>query len=158
MERKVNRISREQMMMEWAHTAAKRGTCGRLAVGAVIARDFRPISAGYVGAPSGEPHCEEAGCDLNIPCTRTDHAERNAIKFAVENDINIQGADLFTTDAPCADCSMLIITAKIKRVYYNRPYRAQSIEMLVENGVQVFQTLANGMINEIKYLDDAEKS
>lgn len=149
----MNRISREVMLMMWARAASMRGTCGRLAVGAVIARDSRPISAGYVGAASGQPHCEEAGCDLTQPCTRTDHAEANAIKFARDHNISVFGADLVTTDAPCASCAQEIITAGLKRVYYERPYRAQSLEMLLEYNIEVYQLLANGMLNRIVLLD-----
>lgn len=130
-----------------------RGTCGRLAVGAILARDSRPIMAGYVGAPSGEPHCDEAGCDLMQPCTRTKHAEWNAIVEAHRILIDTNGADLYCTDAPCASCAQKIIDAGIKRVYYERPYRAQAVEMLVDSNVQVFQLHANGWLNEIKYVD-----
>ena len=138
------------MLMLIAHIAAMRGTCGRLAVGAVIAREARPISLGYVGPPSGEPHCDPGGlCDLSQPCLRTFHAERNAIDFAKKWGISVEGADLYTTDLSCADCAARIITAKIKRVYYDRPYRAQALEMLLDNHVEVYQILANGMLRQI---------
>lgn len=144
------RISREQMLMETAHVVAKRGTCGRLAVGAVIARESRPISWGYVGAPSGEPHCEEAGCDLSLPCTRTNHAERNAILFALNHLIDIRGADIYVTDSPCAICADMIVRHGLKRVYFDRSYRdGGGIEVLRENDVEVYQVLANGMIHRI---------
>lgn len=79
----------------------------------------------------------------------------NSISFAIDNSISVQGADLFTTDAPCASCAQAIITAGIKRVYYDRPYRAQAIEMLIEEGIEVYQLLANGMLNRIIYVDEA---
>lgn len=143
------RISRETMLMEMAHVAAKRGTCGRLAVGTVIARDARPISLGYVGPPAGEPHCWEFGCDLTQRCTRTLHAERNAIEWAWKQGLNIEGADLFNTDASCADCCSWIIDAKIARVYYDREYHASSLPMLLERGIEVYRVLANGMIRRL---------
>jgi dCMP deaminase len=117
------RITREQMLMEIAFTVAKRGTCGRLQVGAVIARDSRVISMGYVGPPSGEPHCEEFGCDLTKPCRRTIHAERNAIEFAWRQELPIKGADMFCTDSPCPICTELLLYAGIARLYFRRPYR-----------------------------------
>lgn len=145
------RISREQMAMEWAHTASKRGTCGRLAVGAIIVKGSRPISAGYVGAPAGEPHCDEVHCDMSKPCTRTTHAEVNAIKFAQQRDIEIQGADMFVTDSPCIFCAQKIVEAGIDRVYYDRAYRdLAGVSVLLNGAVQVFQILANGMVREIK--------
>lgn len=143
------RISRELMLMEMAHIAAKRGTCGRLAVGAIIARDARPLSLGYVGPPSGQPHCWEFNCDLSKPCTRTLHAERNAIEWAQRRSIDIEGADIYTTDLSCADCTSRIIDAKLKRMYYDREYRAQALEMLLEAGIEVYRVLANGMVTPI---------
>ena len=53
----VTRISRDEMLMEVAHVTAKRGTCSRLQVGAVISRDGRILVTGYNGAPAGLPHC-----------------------------------------------------------------------------------------------------
>jgi deoxycytidylate deaminase len=47
------------MLMEMALVVARRGTCNRKQVGAVIARDGRVISIGYNGAPPGLPHCSE---------------------------------------------------------------------------------------------------
>jgi dCMP deaminase len=140
------RISREMMLMEWAYTASKRGTCGRLAVGAVIALESRPISAGYVGAGPGELHCEEAGCDLTQPCRRTTHAEINAIKFAQARMIDIRGADMYVTDSPCLACADEIIFAKLRRVFFDREYRqADGIQRLLEYGVEVHRILANGI-------------
>ena len=133
--------------MEWAYTASKRGTCGRLAVGAVIARESRPISAGYVGALPGAPHCAEAQCYLSKPCDRTVHAELNAINFAIRADIDIEGADMFVTDSPCHLCAYEIIHRKLARVFFDRQYRKPlGIELLKMNGILVVQVLANGMM------------
>lgn len=52
-----DRISRSVMLMEMAHIVAKRGTCSRLQVGAVISKEGRILTMGYNGAPSGLPHC-----------------------------------------------------------------------------------------------------
>lgn len=147
----MNRITREQMMMEWAHTAAKRSTCGRLAVGAVICRHSHPISAGYVGAPSGIPHCDQNGCDLMKPCTRTIHAEINAIKFAKMEGIRIEDADMFITDSPCVNCAHQIVAAGIRRVYFDREYRVtEGIELLLTHNLEVYRILANGMMRRYR--------
>lgn len=53
----MSRISRDQMLMDIAEVVAKRGTCNRLQVGAVISKEGRIISTGYNGVPSGLPHC-----------------------------------------------------------------------------------------------------
>ena len=51
------RITREGMLMEVAQLVAKRGTCSRLQVGAVFAKDGRIVATGYNGAPRWVPHC-----------------------------------------------------------------------------------------------------
>ena len=54
-----------------AELTAKRSTCMRRSVGAVIVKDRRAIATGYNGAPRGIAHCEErGGCirqQMNIP-------------------------------------------------------------------------------------------
>ncbi len=138
------RISREEMLMRIAHTAAMRGTCGRLSVGAIIARDSRPISLGYVGAPAHEPHCDENDCDMTKPCTRTVHAEINALRFAVEWNIQIVGADMFVTNSPCIECAKAIYGSGVRRVYYDKPYRlTDGIDYLRGLGVSVHQVHIN---------------
>lgn len=146
----MSRITREQMLIEMAYIASKRGTCGRLAVGAVLARDSRPISLGYVGAPPGEPHCEEAKCDLSKACTRTRHAEHNVLRFALEHKIRTVGADLFVTDSPCLSCAEEIIDAGIARVFFDREYRlTDGLELLLSAPIEIHRILANGMIRRI---------
>ena len=146
------RISREQMLMEVAYTASKRGTCGRLAVGAIIARDSRPVSLGYVGAPRGCPHCSPTVCpDLRAPCTRTVHAEANAILSAEDHRIDIHGADMFVTNSPCLECAMMIGENGIRRVYYDQEYRIpDGVHHLLERRVEVYRILMNGMIRQIE--------
>lgn len=53
----MERISREQMLMEVAHVVARRGTCSRAQVGVVFAREGRILATGYNGAPPGIAHC-----------------------------------------------------------------------------------------------------
>lgn len=68
----LQRPSREQALMETAHVWAKRSTCSRNHVGAVIAREGRILSQGYNGAPAGMPHCNHTcACDHKglAPCS-----------------------------------------------------------------------------------------
>jgi dCMP deaminase len=144
------RISRETMLMEMAHVAAKRGTCGRLAVGAVIAVESRPISIGYVGALPGAPHCWELQCDLSKPCTRTVHAELNAINWAVRQGLEVEGADMYITDSPCLKCAQEIANHRLGRIFFDRQYRIHDgVDHLMMNGHEVYQVLANGFSRRI---------
>lgn len=53
----LERISRDEMLMEVAEVVARRGTCSRAQVGVVFARDGRILATGYNGAPRGMAHC-----------------------------------------------------------------------------------------------------
>jgi len=56
-----NRPSWDDYFMEVAHAISKRATCDRGQSGCVIAKDRQFIVSGYVGSPSGFPHCDEVG-------------------------------------------------------------------------------------------------
>ena len=56
--------------MELALVVAKRSTCLRQKVGAIIVKDKRILATGYNGAPSGMAHCLDIGClreKLGVP-------------------------------------------------------------------------------------------
>ena len=115
---------------------ARRATCDRGRSGCVIVKDKRIMTTGYVGAPSGLPHCDEAGHDMrkvfdnngNVTqhCVRTLHAEQNAIIQAARFGIPLEGATLFCKMTPCRTCAMMIINAGIKRVVCDKRYHADS--------------------------------
>ena len=82
------RPSYDEYFMEMAHVVAKRSTCMRRKVGAILVKDKHILSTGYNGAPKGMKHCSEIGClreHMNIPSgerhelCRGLHAEQNAI-------------------------------------------------------------------------------
>lgn len=131
----MSRPTRHDVLLNVAEALAERSTCHRAQVGAIIARDFRIISTGYNGSPSGMPHCpldEEPGCD------RTVHAEANAIVYAARQGIATEGATLYTTLSPCVECAKLIVNAGIQQVYYAEAYRIpDGIQYLMDAGVNV---------------------
>lgn len=64
------RPSWDEYFMEVAQLVAKRSTCLRRNVGAVLVKDKRILATGYNGAPRGLKHCLDIGCirqKLNIP-------------------------------------------------------------------------------------------
>jgi dCMP deaminase len=121
----MDRITRTEMLMRTAAVISGRGTCERAFVGAVIAKEGRIISTGYVGAPAGLPHCTDVGDEIGADggCTRTVHAEANAIAFAARAGTSTDGAELYCTHSPCLKCAQLIINAGIERVYFENYYR-----------------------------------
>ena len=110
--------------MDIASLASTRSTCDRKWVGAVIVKDRGILTTGYNGSLVGAPHCDDVGhLMIDGHCTRTVHAEMNAIAQAAKNGITIDGADLYVTARPCWNCFRVIANTGIKNVYYAEEYR-----------------------------------
>jgi dCMP deaminase len=135
--------------MSIAVLVAKRSTCIRRHVGAVIVKDKRMLSTGYNGVPTGIRHCTEIGClrdKLNVPSgekhelCRGLHAEQNAIIQAAYHGVEIKGAELYCTNQPCIICSKMIINAGIKKIFYQDGYPDDlSLEMLKEADIRLIR-------------------
>lgn len=143
----IERPSWDDYFMDITCLVAKRATCMRRAVGAIVVKDRRVLATGYNGAPSHVRHCAEVGClreQMNVPSgerhelCRGIHAEQNAIIQAAYHGVSIKGADLFCTNLPCSICAKMIINAGIVRIVYQSGY-ADSIskEMLAEAEVEL---------------------
>ena len=118
------RKSWHDYFMDIATLVATRSTCDRKHVGAVIVRDRVILTTGYNGSIAGAPHCDDVGhLMIDGHCTRTVHAEMNAIAQAAKNGITIDGADLYVTARPCWNCFRVIANAGIESVYYGEEYR-----------------------------------
>ncbi|MEK0325034.1 MAG: dCMP deaminase family protein [Nitrosopumilus sp.] len=126
------RISRDQMLMSMAQIVAKRSTCIRGQVGAVIAYEGRIISMGYNGAPSGLPHCTPLNCNKENPCSTTVHAEANAIVFAAKYGLQLSDATLYCNYSPCKACSQLIINSGIIEIVFQKEYRVREGLLLMQ--------------------------
>lgn len=122
-------------MMDIAFTVARRGTCSRLQVGAIVSRDGRVISTGYNGKPVGMSHCVHTDDE---PCRLAVHAEANAVAFAARYGVSCAGAELHVTHQPCLNCAMLVINAGIVRVSYLETYRDPAgLHLLEGAGIDV---------------------
>lgn len=131
--------------MDITHLVAKRSTCLRRQVGALLVKDKRILATGYNGAPSGIAHCLDVGClreKKNIPSgerhelCRGSHAEQNAIVQAAAYGIPIKGAVLFCTNLPCSICMKMIINAGVKTIFYEDGYQDPlSQELVGEAGI-----------------------
>jgi len=143
------RPSWETYFMDIAQLVAKRSTCLRRSVGAVVVKDKRVLSTGYNGAPMNVAHCRVTGCireQMKIPSgerhelCRGIHAEQNAIIQAAYHGVSIKESALFCTNLPCSICAKMIINAGIQTIYYLSGYAdAMSEEMLKEAGVDVLK-------------------
>ena len=122
--------------LRMARIWAENSYCERRKVGALIVKDKMIISDGYNGTPAGfENVCEEEN-HLTKPYVL--HAEANAITKIARSGNNSEGATLYVTDAPCIECSKLIIQSGIKKVFYARQYRlTDGIDLLLRAGIEV---------------------
>lgn len=156
-----NRPSWDEYFMGIALQVAKRSTCDRAHVGAVIVRDRRILTTGYNGSPSGLPHCDDVGHLLvEGHCVRTIHAEQNAIVQAAYLGISVRGGTLYVTHQPCLTCAKLIINAGIRRVVYAGTYPDNlARQFLAEAGVGLQQmTLPSELQDAVIYRSDDEST
>ena len=143
----MERPDNDEYFMEMAHLVAKRSTCLRRHVGAVLVKDKRVLSTGYNGSPKGTLHCEVKGCireQVNIPSGTTHelcrgvHAEQNAIIQAATLAQSIEGATMYITNQPCIICAKMIINAGIERIVVRDGYPDQfAVDMLAEAGLKI---------------------
>jgi len=117
--------------MAIAEEVARRSTCLRRQVGAIVVVDRRILATGYNGAPSNVPHCEEVGClreQMKVPSgerhelCRGLHGEQNAMIQAARHGVRIEGATLYTTHHPCSMCAKMAINAGIRRIVCREDY------------------------------------
>ena len=143
----MTRPAWDDYFMDITCLVAKRSTCRRRHVGAVLVRDKRILATGYNGAPSGIPHCLDIGClreDLEIPSgerhelCRGLHAEQNVIIQAAYHGVCIKGAILYCTNLPCSICSKMLINAGIHDIRYQEGYAdSMSEDMMKAAGVRL---------------------
>lgn len=144
----LKRPSWDEYFMEMAVLTARRSTCLRRQVGAVIVKDRHVVASGYNGAPTGLAHCDEmGGClrqQLGVPSgqrhelCRALHAEQNAIIQAAAQGNSIAGAAIYVTNHPCIICAKMIINAGIKKVYIKDGYPDEmAAEILKEAGLEI---------------------
>lgn len=144
----MKRPSWDEYFMEMAELTAKRSTCMRRSVGAVIVKDRHAIATGYNGAPTGIAHCEDrGGCirqQLNVPSGQRHelcmalHAEQNAIIQAAVMGNSVEGGTIYITHQPCAICAKMILNAGIKRIVIREGYPDElAAAILDEAGLKV---------------------
>ena len=134
---KTKRISKDGYYLNIAKEVARRSTCFRLSIGAIIIRGDQIISTGYAGAPRKTKDSFEHGfClrdKLKIPhgqryeLCRSVHAEQNAIINAARAGVSLFGGDIYIYGSvygkdkpinafPCFICKKMIINAGLNRV------------------------------------------
>lgn len=140
------RPSLDSYFLEIASVVAKRSTCKRHSIGAVVVRDKRILTTGYNGAPSGLKDCLSLGClrdQQKIPSgerteiCRAVHAEENAIIQGALHGVSLEGATIYCTHSPCRRCAKMLVNSKIERLVYLNNYNDGIFEDLFkEAGIE----------------------
>ena len=118
-----SRLDWNSYFLEIAFVVAKRSTCPRLQVGAVITHKNKIMTTGYNGAKTKEPHCIDIGCKIvDGHCERVIHAEENALI-----QLNQCGYPLkmYVTHEPCLICARKARIHLIHDIIWKHPYRSQ---------------------------------
>jgi len=73
-------------------------------------------------------------------CTRSLHAETNAIAFAARAGVSVEDCILYCTMSPCINCAKVIVNSGIKELKYLEDYRdSAGLELLKKAGIKVTQ-------------------
>ncbi len=139
----------DEYFMEIASIVARRSTCLRNQVGAVMVKDKRILSTGYNGAPRNLEHCLDIGCireKNNITSgtrhelCRAVHAEQNAIIQAALHGVSIENATLYCTHQPCILCAKMLINSRIDKVVFGKDYPDKdALDFFYKAGIKVEQ-------------------
>ena len=135
-----------------AEIAKLRSNCLTRHIGAVIVKDNRQIATGYNGTPSGIKNCFEGGCPRCMARVKGEiksgegldrcmctHAEANAIMQCAlfGNAGSTRGATLYSTFAPCIECSKMAISVGIKRIVVIADYPEDGSQLLKEAKIEL---------------------
>jgi dCMP deaminase len=135
MDKNTKRPGWDDYFLEIARVVAKRSSCLRKQVGAVIVRNKDIISTGYNGAPSFQPNSLEygfcfreknnipSGTNLELCRAVGSHAESNAIVLAARNGHSTADSTIYVYghEFICNMCKAMIANAFIRRVVLQRP-------------------------------------
>ena len=146
-DRTDRRPSWDEYFLEVARLVAKRATCLRRKVGAVLVKDKKILATGYNGAPKGLAHCLDIGClrqKLKIPSgerhelCRGLHAEQNVLIQAALHGIGTRGSALYVTNQPCIICAKMLINAGIREIIIAEGYPDEMArQFLKEAGIKI---------------------
>lgn len=86
----------------------------------------------YTGGEEGHPECMGPGC------TRSLHAETNAIAFAARAGVAVEGCTMYCTMSPCINCAKVIVNSGIKKLVYMKEYRdTTGLDLMKSAGITV---------------------
>ncbi len=109
-----------------ADVVRSKSDCFKRKVGAVfVNEDYEILATGYNAPPRGFAHCDwnEKGIagsrivsTCGDPCSRTIHAEQNALVQAAKRGTALKGSTLYCTYTPCKTCARLLINVGVVKI------------------------------------------
>lgn len=164
----MTRPTRDQWAMELALVTAKRATCCRRSVGAVLLNGRGHVLAtGYNGVASGQPHCNEitgaeggkyaidgqitmipvyghacsgatAASGTNLDGCQAIHAEQNAL-LQCRDVYSIHTA--YVTASPCITCVKLLMNTSCQRIIFLEEYPHSAARELWEASGRLWEQI-----------------
>jgi dCMP deaminase len=146
--------------MTIADAVRRKASCDKRHVGAVLVLGNRIVSTGYNGTPEGVANCNQGGCyrctdpkmsqsGKNYDVCICVHAEQNALLTAARFGIAVEGADVYTTLAPCFGCMKELLQAKVRNIYYLGEFKvAKELEKQLGDLISAFET-AGGKVKAL---------
>ena len=137
----------DKVYMDMAYEQARKSTCLRAKVGAVLVLNGKVVAQGYNNVTGGVKDCTKIGCIrdiLNIPSgerrevCRAICAEQLAITEAARNGVELDGATAYVTTYPCHICAKMLASSGIREIVYDSDYPDELAQIfLTEAGIKV---------------------
>lgn len=131
----------DQLYFDLVKRYGEQSKCSSRQVGAILVDSMGHVfGQGFNSAPHGSktaecPRCEKkqyasgTAMDLAICC----HAESNCLGNAARAGRSTDGATIYCTTYPCAECAKLIVAAGIKTVVFDKPYNSPLTASIFQN-------------------------
>ena len=135
----MTRPTRDETMLAIAFTIARRSTCARREVGAVLTdANGRVLAVGHNGVAMGEVHCVDEPCaGVGLPSTTgldvclAAHAEMNCLTFCPD----VMRIDtIYVTASPCSHCVRYLLNTSCRRIVYEEPYDDAAVARWTRSG------------------------
>jgi dCMP deaminase len=144
----MSRLSKDDIGLRIAYTWSLRGTCARRQVGCLLVdKNFRTLSSGYNGVPSGAQHCIDKPCSgatapsgTGLDLCQAIHAEQNALLYCP--DVRLIDT-CYTTASPCMSCVKLLLGTNCRRIVFDEEYPHPDAKTFWEQNNRIWWKLSN---------------
>ncbi len=139
-------MNKQLYIQQICEVVKSKSSCQKRQVGAVFVNDdFEILATGFNEAPKGFPHCDRKLFQKHTcgdPCTRTVHAEQNAIAQAAKRGVALKGSRLYVTYLPCVDCARLLVNIGVVQVIAKEVNEDGGMGVLMQAGIALWKWTA----------------